>query len=64
MVIDIVVLDYANAKVHMMMCGVPDDYTNETIERFLESCGYNMATTSYMTAINIELLDERNNANG
>lgn len=64
MVIDIAVLDYANAKVHMMMCGVPDDYTHENIERFLKSCGYNMATTAYMTAINIELLDERNSANG
>ena len=42
-----------------MSCDVPDNYTNETIEGELELLGYNMATTSYMTATNIELLDER-----
>ena len=59
MVIDIAILDYADAKVRLVSCDVPDNYTNETIEGELELLGYNMATTSYMVATNIELLDER-----
>ena len=59
MVIDIAILDYADATVRLVSCDVPDNYTNETIEGELELLGYNMATTSYMTATNIELLDER-----
>lgn len=59
MIVDIAVLDYADAKVRLVSCDVPDNYTNETIECELELLGYNMATTSYMTATNIELLDER-----
>lgn len=59
MVIDIAILDYADAKVRLVSCDVPDNYTDENIEDELKLLGYNMATTSYMTAINIELLDER-----
>ena len=59
MIIDIAILDYADAKVRLVSCDVPDNYTNETIEGELELLGYNMATTSYMVATNIELLDER-----
>ena len=59
MIIDIAILDYADAKVRLVSCDVPDNYTDETIEGELELLGYNMATTSYMTATNIELLDER-----
>ena len=59
MVIDIAILDYADAKVRLVSCDVPDSYTNETIEGELELLGYNMATTNYMVATNIELSDER-----
>ena len=59
MIVDIAILDYADAKVRLVSCDVPDNYTNETIEGELELLGYNMATTSYMTATNIELSDER-----
>ena len=59
MIVDIAILDYADAKVRLVSCDVPDNYTNETIEGELELLGYNMATTSYMVATNIELLDER-----
>lgn len=59
MVIDIAILDYADAKVRLVSCDVPDNYTNETIEGELELLGYNMATTSYMVATNIEVSDER-----
>ena len=59
MIIDIAILDYADAKVRLVSCDVPDNYTNETVERELETLGYDMNTTSYMTAINIELYDER-----
>lgn len=64
MVIDIAILDYADAKVRLVSCDVPDNYTNETIEGELELLGYDMAMTSYMTATNIELLDERETTNG
>ena len=59
MIIDIAILDYAGANVRLVSCDVPDNYTNETVERELETLGYDMNTTSYMTAINIELYDER-----
>ena len=59
MVIDIAILDYADAEVRLVSCDVPDNYTNETIEGELELLGYNMAEISYMTATNIELSDER-----
>lgn len=59
MVIDIAILDYTDAKVRLVSCDVPDNYTNETIEGELELLGYNMDTTSYMTAKHIELTDER-----
>lgn len=61
MIIDIAILDYANAKVRLVSCDVPDNYTNETIAGELELLGYNMATTSFMTATNIELSDDRGN---
>lgn len=64
MVIDIAILDYANAKVRLVPCDVPYNYTNETIEGELELLGYNMAEISYMTATNIELSDERETTNG
>ena len=59
MIIDIAILDYADAKVRLVSCDVPDNYTNETVERELDLLGYDMATTKYMTATNIELSDER-----
>lgn len=59
MIIDIAILDYVDSKIRLVSCDVPDNYTNETIEGELELLGYDMATTSYMTATNIELLDER-----
>lgn len=59
MVIDIAILDYVNAKVRLVSCDVPTDYTNETIENELELLGYNIDEINYMTATNIELLDER-----
>ena len=59
MIIDIAILDYADAKVRLVSCDVPDNYTNETVERELDLLGYDMATTNYMTATNIELSDER-----
>lgn len=59
MVIDIAILDYRDAKVRLVSCDVPDDYTDENIEGELKLLGYNMDEISYMTATNIELLDER-----
>jgi hypothetical protein len=59
MVIDIAILDYADAKVRLVACDVPDNYTNATIEGELELLGYNIDEVSYMTATNIELSDER-----
>ena len=59
MTIDIAILDYADGKVRLVSCYVPDNYTNETIEGELKLLGYNMDETSYMTATNIELSDER-----
>lgn len=59
MIIDVAILDYANAKVRLVSLDVPADYTNESIETSLEWLGYDMRTTSFMTAINIELNDER-----
>ena len=59
MIVDIAILDYADAKVRLVSCDVPDNYTAEIIENELELLGYNMATTSYMVATNIELSDER-----
>jgi hypothetical protein len=59
MIIDIAILDYADAKVRLVSFDVPDDYTNDSIETALEWLGYSMATTSYMVATNIELSDER-----
>lgn len=63
MVIDIAILDYADAKVRLVSCDVPDNYTNETIEGELELLGYNIDEISYMTATNIELSDEREATN-
>lgn len=59
MIIDIAILDYSDAKVRLVSCDVPDNYTNEAIEGELELLGYNIDKISYMTATNIELLDER-----
>ena len=59
MIVDIAILDYRDAKVRLVSCEVPDDYTNETIEGELKLLGYNMDEVSYMTATNIELSDER-----
>ena len=59
MTIDIAILDYRDAKVRLVSCDVPDNYTNETIEGELKLLGYHMDETSYMTATNIELSDER-----
>ena len=62
--IDIAILDYANAKVRLVTCDVPDDVDNETIEGELKLLGYKMATTDYMVAKSIELIDERETTNG
>lgn len=59
MIIQIAILDYAESKVRLVSCDVPDNYTDEIIEGELELLGYKMATTSYMTAPSIELSDER-----
>ena len=59
MIVDIAILDYRDAKVRLVSCEVPDDYTNETIAGELKLLGYNMDEVSYMTATNIELSDER-----
>lgn len=59
MTIDVAILDYADAEVRLLSLDVPNDYTNESIETALEWLGYSMKTTSFMTAINIELNDER-----
>ena len=59
MIVDIAILDYRDAKVRLVSCEVPDDYTNETIEGELKLLGYKMDEVSYMTATNIELSDER-----
>lgn len=61
MIIDVAILDYENAKVKLISLEVPPDYTDESIETALEWLGYSMGTTSFMTAINIELSDERGN---
>lgn len=57
--IDIAILDYANAKVRLVTCDVPDNVSNETIEAELEVLGYDINTTSYMFYKSIELIDER-----
>ena len=57
--IDIAILDYADAKVRLVTCDVPDNASNETIEAELELLGYKMATTDYMAAKGIKLIDER-----
>ena len=57
--IDIAILDYADAEVRLVTCDVPDNASNETIEAELELLGYKMATTDYMVAKGIKLIDER-----
>ena len=57
--IDIAILDYASATVRLVTCDVPDNASSETIEAELELLGYKMATTDYMTAESIKLIDER-----
>lgn len=59
MVIDIAVLDYVDGKVRLISCNVPADYDSYTIEAELESRGYDLDNIYYMTATNIELIDER-----
>lgn len=59
MIIDIAILDYSDAKVRLVSCDVPDNYTNETIEGELKLLGYDMDYIYYMVATNIEVSDER-----
>ena len=59
MIVDIAILDYADAKVRLVSCDVPDNYTSETIEGELELLGYDVDKIYYMVATNIEISDER-----
>lgn len=59
MVVDIAIFDYADAKVRLVSCDIPDNYTTETIEGELKLLGYDMDYIYYMVATNIEVLDER-----